>query len=200
LLEELNVKKVSIAESAAGIMATKIEPNMKTLGPKMGRQTAAAKGAIEKLDEAEVAEAARKVANREQVLVSIEGTPTPIDPEDLIVSHSFAEGWAGAADGQTVVLLDTTVTEELKNEGIARDIIRNVQSLRKDAGLDIADRIRLSLVTDSDEMRAAIKQCRDHIAGETLAVQVDGDPSSGPAGQIDVSIGGNKVVIAIAKA
>jgi hypothetical protein len=128
IAEELNVKNVSVADSASGIMSIKIEPNMKTLGPKMGRHTAAAKAAIEKLDGTEVS---ARVANREQVLVSIDGNPMPIDAEDLMVKRTFAEGWAGAADGKTVVLFDTKVTEELKNEGIARDIIRNVQNMRK---------------------------------------------------------------------
>jgi isoleucyl-tRNA synthetase len=197
IAEELNVKSVGVAASASGIMSIKVEPNMKTLGPKMGRHTAAAKSAIEKLEGTEVA---AKVNNREQVLVTIEGNPTPIDPEDLIINYSFASGWAGAADGKTVVLLDANVTEELKNEGIARDIIRNVQSLRKEAGLDIADRIRLSLMTTSSEMASAIQQCRSYIAGETLAIDVRAESLEPTLIRGEVDIDGQKIAVTLRKA
>jgi isoleucyl-tRNA synthetase len=196
IVEELNVKSVSVAKSALDVMSVKIEPNMKTLGPKMGRHTAAAKAAIEGLDGAEVAQ---RIANREQVLVTIDGNLTPIEADDLIVKRTFTEGWAGAADGKTVVLLDTNVTEELKNEGIARDIIRNVQNLRKDAGLDIADRIRLSPMTTSPELARAIQQCRAYIAAETLAVEIRTEPMDRPLISGEVDIDGDKIAITLAK-
>ena len=74
-------------------------------------------------------------------MINVDGKPVPLGPEDVTIVRSFAEGWAGAADGNTVVLLDKRITPQLKNEGLARDIVRNVQNLRKEAGLDIADRI-----------------------------------------------------------
>jgi len=97
------------------------------------------------------------------------------------------------------VLLDTNVTRELKNEGLARDIIRNVQNLRKEAGLDIADRIRLSLVTESETLSEAIKAFGEYMAHETLAVDVSCEPLGSATATTSVSIDGaeNKLAIAL---
>src|SRR3972149_6304018 len=146
---------------------------MNTRGPKFGRPLAAAKRAIEGLNGREVE---ARLACGESVSLPVEGADAIVAKEDLTISKSYGEHWAGAADGATVVLIDKRITPKLKNEGIARDIVRNVQNLRKDAGLDIADRIKLSLVTDSALLKAAIDQFHDYIAGETLAIEVAGSP------------------------
>ncbi|MBU0716629.1 MAG: hypothetical protein KJ749_00130, partial [Planctomycetes bacterium] len=91
------------------------------------------------------------------------------------------------------------LTPGLKNEGLARDIVRNVQNLRKDAGLDIADRINLSLVTESGSLRAAIDQCGDYICDETLAIELVSSPMSGVAASTDVKIDGEQLRIALIK-
>jgi len=90
------------------------------------------------------------------------------------------------------------VTPQLKNEGVARDIIRNVQSLRKDAGLEIADRITLSLVSNSPSVKAAIDQCQDYIAGETLAVEVVTAPLSAHLKATTVELDGPGEVVSLA--
>jgi len=86
------------------------------------------------------------------------------------------------------VLIDKRITPELKNEGIARDIVRNVQNLRKDAGLDIADRIKLGLSTDSEILKTAIQECSLFIRGETLTTEMVSGPVGGAAGEITVEI------------
>jgi len=99
-----------------------------------------------------------------------------------------------------VVLIDKRITPTLKNEGIARDIVRNVQNLRKDAGLDIADRIKLSLVTDSTMLKAAVDQFHDYIAGETLAIEMVSKPLDDAAGKTSVEIEPrHSVAVALAK-
>ena len=115
------------------------------------------------------------------------------------MKHSYRDGWAWAVDGKTCVLLDTKLTSVLKNEGIARDIVRNVQNLRKDSGLDIADRIVLYLMTASDAIAEAIQQCKDYIATETLAVEIK-NQSSDSNHQTDIKIDGQEMTIAISKA
>ena len=90
----------------------------------------------------------------------------------------------------------------MKNEGLARDIVRNVQNLRKETGLDIADRITLGLVTKSDALAAAINQCRDYVANETLAVEIAFEPLRERTSEKSVDIDGpqNAVTIMLAKA
>ena len=95
----------------------------------------------------------------EPLTITLDDGPLGIDTEDLSLRRAYAEHLAGAGDGATVVMIDKRLTPELKMEGHARDIIRNVQNLRKESGLDIADRIVLSLVTDAEPLRAAIDHC-----------------------------------------
>ena len=133
-------------------------------------------------------------------MINVDGKPVPVGSEEVTIVRSFAEGWAGAADGKTVVLLDKRLTPQLKNEGLARDIVRNVQNLRKEAGLDIADRITLSLVTESKELREAIDQCRDYVAGETLSIDIAANALEEETARSVVKIQGQPVTIALMKA
>jgi len=196
-LEELNVKKVSLRDSAADIVKVTVAPVMKTLGPKLGRRAPQAKEIFSKLDPRILEEAFTK---GETYLLLMDSDSVVVEPADVAISRSYGDTWAGSADIKTVVLLDKRVTRELKNEGFARDIIRNVQNLRKDSGLDIADRIALSLVTSAVELRDAIDAFRDYIAHETLATRVTGDALEKSAGSIEVDIEGQKVSIGLSKA
>ncbi|GAF97859.1 unnamed protein product, partial [marine sediment metagenome] len=196
-LEELNVKKVTLRESADDMITFTVECNMKTIGPKFGRNAAAAREAISQLDGRAVEEA---FARGGPVFVTIEGNRTPIDPDDVTISRSYGDDWAGAADGKTVVMIDRRLTPELKNEGLARDIVRNVQNLRKEAGLDIADRIRLSLTTESEKLKAAIDRFGEYIQNETLALEIVARPLAGKPARTDIKIEAETLRIELAKA
>ncbi len=193
-LEELNVKKVSLRDTAADVVRLSVAPNMKTFGPLLGRHTAAGRAAVAALEPRAVDSA---FSRGESLALELDGETFALTAEHLTVSRSYGENYAGAADGATVVLLDKRVSAELKNEGFARDIVRNVQNLRKDSGLDIADRITLSLVTESPALRAAIDAFRDYIARETLAVQLTADPLTHERGRTEVSVEGQKVLLAL---
>ena len=195
-LEELNVKKVSLRDSVDDIVKVAVTPMMKTLGAKLGRRAPQAKEIMGKLDPRIVEEAFTK---GETYMVFLDGDSVILDPADVAITRTYGDTWAGSADGQTVVLLDKRITRELKNEGLARDIIRNVQNLRKDSGLDIADRITLSLVTASTELREAIDAFGNYIAHETLATRVIGEQLVNSAGAIEVDIEGQKVSVALNK-
>ncbi len=146
---------------------------MKTLGPKFGKNAAAARDAIGQLD-GKVVEGL--LSRGEPVMINVAGQATAIDAEDVAIVKSYGGDWAGADDGQTVVMIDKRLTPELKNEGIARDLVRNIQNLRKQAGLDIADRIKLRLDTSADGIRTAIDAFGAYIVSETLAVAMTSDP------------------------
>jgi len=196
-LEELNVKSVSIRDDRDGLYTVTVAPNMKTLGPKFGRHLNDAKKAILALD-GRVIDA--RLTRGESVTLAVPGADAAITLEDIIVTKNYGDDWAGASDGGTIVLIDKRVTTELKNEGLARDIIRNVQKLRKDTGLDIADRIRLNLETDSQTLRSAIDQFRDYVAGETLATEITNVPSSRAPrchDLLDIDVERHKLTIAL---
>ncbi|HNQ23930.1 MAG TPA: class I tRNA ligase family protein [Phycisphaerae bacterium] len=197
LLEELNVKKVTVREAARELMQVSVAPNMKVLGPKFGRQAAAVRAALAQLDGYAV-EAA--LARGEGITILLEGATVQLEPDDFSVTRSYDENWAGAADEQTFVLLDKRITPELRNEGVARDIVRNVQNLRKDAGLNIEDRIRLSVVSDSAAVQAALQQCGPYIQAETLAVELRTAALDSGAAQVDIELDGEPVAIALTKA
>ncbi len=184
-VEELNVKKVTLREERDGLYSVLVAPNMKMLGPKFGRNLAGAKKLIEGLNGKELE---AHLARGESLSLPVEGTDTMVTVEDLTISKSYGEQWAGAADGPTVVMIDKRLTPALKNEGIARDIVRNVQNLRKDAGLDIADRIKLGLSTDSEVLKTAIRECSPFIKGETLTTEMVAGAVGGALGQIVVEI------------
>ncbi|MCH8241052.1 MAG: isoleucine--tRNA ligase [Planctomycetes bacterium] len=195
-LEELNVKRVSLRESADELFDVIVEPNMKTLGPKFGRQAAAAREAIANLNGRDVE---RRLIGGDPITITVDGNEATLDAEDLTLKKAFADHLAGASDGNTVVMIDKRLTPELKNEGLARDIVRNVQNLRKEAGLDIADRIALSLATESERLRAAIEHCADYIKRETLAIRLNSDSPSDPLATSDVKIEGHALTISLRK-
>ncbi len=196
ILDELNVKAVTLRDSDGGVMTVTIEPNMKVFGPKFGRQTAAAKKAVAELEGSAVVQAFNQ---SEPVRLSLEGQEFLLEPADIAVQRSFGDAYAGAADGTTIVLLDKRITPALRNEGLARDVIRHVQNLRKEAGLEIDDRIVLSLVTDSAALREAVNQFADHIRNETLALELIANPIAVPVAHTTASIEGHALQIAFVK-
>ncbi|MFQ5412857.1 MAG: isoleucine--tRNA ligase [Phycisphaerae bacterium] len=196
-LEELNVKKVSLRDTGEGCFTMTARAQMKTLGKKAGRHAAAARRAVETMDVGPMAEA---LARGETVALDVDGTRLALEAADVSITKSYGDDWAGADDGKTVVMLDKRLTPELKNEGMARDIIRNVQNLRKDAGLDIADRIALALVADAHDVREAIATCGDMIKTETLAVSIAADALGGGAASAEAKIAGRKLTIELRRA
>ncbi len=195
-LEELNVKKVTVRESADDLVSVFVEANMKTLGPRFGKSASAAREAIQQLDGRAIESA---FAARDLVSIMVDGSEAPITSEDVTTVRRYGADWAGASDGPTVVLLDKRLTQGLKHEGLARDIVRNVQNLRKKVGLEIDDRIVLSLITESEAVRSAISACSDYIRQETLAAEITASSVSGAAGSVEVKIDGDPLGIALVK-
>jgi isoleucyl-tRNA synthetase len=172
-LEELNVKSLSVRPDGAGLVRVSVDASMKALGPKFAGRASAVRDAVRRLDGPATE---RTLATGAPLVVTVDGREVTLEPGDVRVTRDFGADYAGAADGATIVLLDRRVTPELRREGIARDIVRNVQNLRKDSGLDLADRIHLFLVTDGAEVRQAIAAFRDYIQRETLAVELNDQP------------------------
>jgi isoleucyl-tRNA synthetase len=195
ICEELNVKKVTLHDPTAGALLTEeVRPNMRTLGPKFGPRLNDVVAAIKAV--APAAELAAKVRAGEPFELPCAGGPVMLEPTDVVVQQRAPEGWAGAACGATQVVIDTRITDALAREGMAREVVRHVQELRKNSGLEMEDRIGLHLATPADALRQAIDAHRDYIAAETLTQEwLIG--LNGQVNQTKVKVEGQELTIAL---
>jgi isoleucyl-tRNA synthetase len=132
MLEELNVKAVKVIDDASDLLTTTVALNKKVAGKKLGKQLPAVQAALADVD---AADAAATLARGDNLHVTTDAGVVTLEAEDVTVAQDAGEDWSAVVDGTTVVLVDKRLTASLKQEGIARDIVRNVQNLRKDAGL-----------------------------------------------------------------
>ena len=171
ILEELNVKAVEFIAQDATLVTYRIKPNLPRLGKRHGKLIPAIRQALQGADGAAIAAA---VARNEAVTLTVADTHVVFEPEDLLIETSSAEGYQSAEAEGFLVALDTRLDEGLLREGLARELVRTVQDARKQANLDVADRIRLS-ITGSAGVQDALKVYRQFIMGETLTTEwVDG--------------------------
>jgi isoleucyl-tRNA synthetase len=172
--EELNIKRITVHIPApAPLLTATVKANLKSLGPKCGANLQAVKSLIESSDPSIVP---LIDGTKDEVTLSVGELEIPVSKSDFVIQHRAAEGWAGAADRGTQVALDTRITEELALEGLAREIIRHVQDARKNAGLEVEDRIVLFLRTESPKLQGAIAAHKSTIAAETLVARWSDGP------------------------
>ncbi|MHB1422993.1 MAG: isoleucine--tRNA ligase [Gemmataceae bacterium] len=199
LREELNVKSVSLHDPEWGPLLTpEVKPNLKTLGPKFGARLKDVVAAIAAMDPAVLA---AKVREGGPIELPCGGETIMLEPADLFVSVKASEGWAGMSAGETQIALDTRITEALSREGTARDVVRHIQDQRKEADLEMEDRIILYLGTESEKLQAALEAHRDYIAAETLTVEWSAQPLTGPGvHKVTIKVNGQSLTIDLKKA
>jgi isoleucyl-tRNA synthetase len=182
--DALNVKQLEAVTDLEGLLDEKLHPNFRTLGPKVGKQVPLLKDALASVDVAEVKRALDADGGYDLALP--DGTTVRLDPDDVEVRAESHEELALAQDAGYAVAIDTTVDDELRAEGIARDLIRLLNDQRKADGFEIADRIRVRLGA-TGRIEAAAHLHRDRIAREVLAVEFTLDPSfrAGTALEVD---------------
>jgi isoleucyl-tRNA synthetase len=166
ILEELNVKSIEFIARDAGLVSYRIKPNLPRIGRRYGKMIPAIARALK---DAEGGEIAGAVARSESVSVKVDDQEIVLGPEDVLIETSSAPGYACAEDSGYLTAFDTTLDEDLRREGIARELIRTVQDARKLAGLDVSDRIVLG-VSGSSAVGEALERFRDYLMAETLAV------------------------------
>ena len=169
ILEEVNVKSIEFIARDEGLVNYRIKPNLPRLGKErgMGRELPDIRRSLEEQDGAVIA---GKVMRGESVTISIPSGEISLTGEDLIIETESAEGYACGADAGYLTALDTTLTEELIREGIARELIRTVQESRKQAGLEVSDRIVLG-VSGSTAVETALQEYKNYLMSETLATE-----------------------------
>ena len=167
ILEELNVKSIEFIARDAGLVSYRIKPHLPRIGKQYGKLIPKIRQALEAADGAEIAGA---VARGDDVEIDVDGQQITLAPEDLLIETSSAEGYACGEDGGYLTALDTTLTEELIKEGVARELIRTVQDARKQTGLEVSDRIVLG-ISGTAGVESALELHRDYLMAETLATE-----------------------------
>ncbi len=167
ILEELNVKSIEFIARDAGLVSYRIKPNLPVLGRRYGKLIPKIKAALDAADGAAIAQAA---ARGDSFTIEVEGEVLQLGADDVLIETSSAEGYACAEDSGFLTALDTSLDEVLINEGLAREVVRSIQDARKQAGLDVSDRIVLG-VSGSAAIEQALAQHRDYVMNETLAVE-----------------------------
>ena len=172
---ELNVKEVRLASGAEGLVSHRLQPGFRALGPRFGKATGAVAAAIRAADAGALGP---RLLAGERVAVEVPGTgPVEVGPGEVEVHEVPVTGWRVARDGATSVALDLELTSELRREGLARELVRAVQDLRKSSGLAVDDRIELAVEADG-RVREALAAHRDRLLAETLATSLRDAPGS----------------------
>jgi len=191
--DELNVKEIEYLRDASKFVSYKIKPQLKTLGPKYGAKLGLIRKFFEVCNANEIV-ATVKAGNTYKT--TFEGADFEFTADDLLISTESAEGFTSASDNGITVVLDTVVTPELKAEGIEREIISKIQSMRKDAGFEVVDRINVTYSTDNAEIDAVIKNGKS-IKTVVLADSITAGTSDGFTKELDVN--GALVTVTVSK-
>ncbi len=174
--DELNVKALEFVDEAGALVEYNILPDNKLLGPRFGAQFPQVRAGLASLDPAKVADA---VAAGLPIALDLDGEMVELAPEEVLIETRPAAGLAVAADKLATVAVDATLTAELKAEGLAREVVRRIQSMRKEAGFDIADRIT-TYYAAGEELKSVFLTWGEYIQTETLTTElVDGKPPEG---------------------
>jgi len=166
--DELNIKKVELGADISKYVNFEIKPNLPVLGRTYGKLIPNIRKEISSMNQMELAQT---VKNGGEVTINIDGTEIVLNSENLLVTMQGLEGFAFAGEGDIGVVLDTTITEELREEGHIREILSKIQNMRKDSGFEVADKIYL-YVSGNDMLESIVKKFEDTIKKETLSETV----------------------------
>ncbi|NNF39867.1 MAG: isoleucine--tRNA ligase, partial [Woeseiaceae bacterium] len=167
ILEELNVKTIEFIARDAGLVRYHIKPNLPKLGKQYGKLVPMIRKALAEADGGVIAGAA---ARDEPIVISLPTGELSLSGEDVLIETHSAEGYSCEADAGFLTAIDTALTDELVGEGLAREVVRSVQDARKQAGLEVSDRITLG-ISGSPGIQAAMEKHRDYVMNETLATR-----------------------------
>ena len=164
---EVNIKEIELLEDASDILVKQIKPNFKTLGPKFGREMKSIANAIRNFSKEEIS----KIELEGEIPIELDGKMINLELSDVEISSKDIEGWLVANEGSITVALDVTISENLRREGVARELINRIQNARKDRGLEVTDRIKLTILKFGD-LQESIDNNKEYIMSETLTEEL----------------------------
>lgn len=174
IAEELNVKNVNFGKNEAEFVSLKVKPNFRVLGKKVGKAMKAAQQAIEQLDQS----ALSLIMDGQDLPIRIEGEEFVLTPEDVQVERQVRDGLVAANAGPITIALDTTLSEDLLMEGLAREVVNKINTMRREASFDVVDRIQVQIEA-GERIKACFEKHGEYIQGEVLALSVDFVPCEG---------------------
>ncbi len=197
LLDELNVKALRVVRDEGEFLRFEVKPNLKLLGQKYGRAVRDIAQALAAMPDERLAQVARAVAAGETVEVA----GKQLAPDELLVNGRERAGFASAEEDGIVVIVSSDLTPELVQEGLAREVVHRIQNLRKDAGFEIADRIRTYYRAEGDdgELRAVMQRYGDYVRQETLSVELSADAPPQGVHAETAQIDGREVTLAVVR-
>ncbi|MDD3336448.1 MAG: isoleucine--tRNA ligase [Eubacteriales bacterium] len=194
--DELNVKSVVFTDDARAFTTYTLKPQMRTLGPKYGKLLGTIGGALKTMDGNDVVDAFNR---GETVKLTVNGAEVELAKDDVLTESVHKAGFASQMDGDLTVVLDCNLTPELVLEGFQREVVSKLQTMRKDAGFEVSDRIAVCYEAD-DELSAALENGRDFIMTSVLATSLTKGPAQSGMEAKEWDINGKKAVLAVRKA
>jgi isoleucyl-tRNA synthetase len=167
ILAEVNVKEMELLENTEGILVKRIKPNFKTIGPKYGKQMKAIANLVATWSQEDIT----KIEQTQAWSGEIDGATIDLILEDFEIQAEDIPGWLVASEGGITVALDITISEALRQEGLAREFVNRIQNLRKDSGFEVTDRIVIRYQAN-EEIQAAIEANLEYIKNEVLANEI----------------------------
>ncbi|MBI3586603.1 MAG: isoleucine--tRNA ligase [Ignavibacteriales bacterium] len=195
ILEEINVKQIEYVTDESGIVKKKAKPNFRTLGQKFGKSVQPVAARIREFTSKEINE----LEQQGTLTFPVNGSEYTIAKEDIEVLHEDIKGWMVESDGSVTVALDTELNDELIDEGLAREFVNRVQNMRKDAGFEVTDRIKI-YYHSSERMAKALQRMASYVQQETLATQLVAATGMAPSVSfVEEDINGERTGIGIEK-
>jgi isoleucyl-tRNA synthetase len=164
---EVNIKEIQILDDATTVLIKQIKPNFKTLGPKFGKDMRFIAAEVQKFTQEDI----NKIEKDKNILLDIHGKNITLELSDVEISSKDIEGWLVANEGSLTVALDVTITEDLRKEGVARELVNRIQNARKDTGLEVTDKIKLT-VLNFENLQKSITDNKTYIMSETLTKEL----------------------------
>ena len=195
VLNEVNVKEIKFVGNEEGVLVKRVKPDFKKLGPKFGKVMKALAAQIVAMSQHDIIE----FEKAGEFAFEIDGAKAVVSTEDVEIISEDIPGWLVANEGSQTVALDITVTDELKKEGYARELVNRIQNLRKSSNFEITDKIRIKIASD-EHTDAAISSYRDYIAKQVLADSIDVVPQLAGDGVVELDFDDFKLNVDIAKA
>ena len=191
IMTEVNVKEIELLENTTGILVKRIKPDFKVLGPKYGKIMKQISAAIGQMSQEDIAQ----LEADEEFDIQVEGQTVTLVRTDVEIVSEDIPGWLVTNEGALTVALDITITDELKNEGVARELVNRIQNIRKDSGFEVTDKIRIR-ISDNAYSNDAIANFKQYIASQTLAneIEVVKDLNADNAITVDIEEGVNLFV------
>lgn len=186
VLSEVNVKEIEFMSGESGILVKNIKANFKLLGKRFGSQMKAVAEAVTRLSQDDI----RNAEQQNEVKLMLDGEAVSLTLEEVEISTQDIPGWLVTSENGITVALDITISEELRQEGIAREFVNRIQNLRKESGLDVTDKIALQ-IKKHEFFNAAVENNLDYICAETLAASLDlvDQMQSGSGIQVEIEEG-----------